>query len=208
MQIKSPNAEDDDSATMTKGIQYRLIPDTRDLMGARMLLTMDPADGEALKEGGSLSPEVAQAAVKKAMTEAPKFNSTFNEIPVFMIQQMRMVKQPTDGSQPDPENIDMEAQTMLPMYFNLGTMVTTWQQFTSGSEDAKNVEPAINLMDLFEIVDKMQEESEIDWRNVILIPSSNAPGGGPGGDGAASAGMQMDPAAAAGAAPAQTLGDI
>jgi len=199
VKIKSPNAEEsDETAELTQGVQYRLIPDTRDLMGARMLLTMDPKDGEALKQGGTLTPEVAQAAVRKAMTESPKFNSTYNEIPIFMIQQMRMVKQPKDGSTPTPETI-AEAQTMLPMYFNLATMVSTWQQFTAGSEEAKNVEPAINLMDLFEIVDKMQEESEIDWRNVLLIPPSNMSGERAVEDPVAS--MQ-----AAGAP--QTLGDI
>jgi len=44
---------------------------------------MDPEDGEKLKAGGSLTPEDAQAAIKKAMTDSPKFKETFNEVPVF-----------------------------------------------------------------------------------------------------------------------------
>jgi len=150
---------------MTTGVEYRLVPDTRDLMGARMLLTMDPEDGEKLKAGGSLTAEDAQAAIKKAMTESPKFKETFNEIPVFMIAQMRMQK-------PAEENAEEGDDQLLPMYFSLQNMVGTWQQFMSQMTDAsKNVEPAINLMDLHELVGKMQSESEIDFRNVLLIPS-------------------------------------
>ena len=83
-----------DSATVAdKGTQssvdYRLVPDTRDLIGARMLLTMEAKDGEELKKQGGMTQELAQKAIKKAMTESKKFNSTFNEIPIFMIQQVR-----------------------------------------------------------------------------------------------------------------------
>lgn len=167
VQLKAPGTEGE--GEVTKGVEYRLVPDTRDLMGARMLLTMDPEDGEKLKEGGSLTAEDAQAAIKKAMTESPKFKETFNEIPVFMIAQMRMQKEDKDG----------EKSQLLPMYFSLQNMVATWQQFTAQDPNAKGVEPAINLMDLHELVGKMQEESEIDFRNVLLIPSVPMGQGGP-----------------------------
>jgi len=161
--LKPPGGGDGE-AEISSGVEYRLVPDTRDLMGARMLLTMDPEDGEKLKAGGSLTAEDAQAAIKKAMTESPKFKETFNEIPVFMIAQMRMQK-------PAEEGADESDSQLLPMYFSLQNMVGTWQQFMSQAPDAKNVEPAINLMDLHELVGKMQNESEIDFRNVLLIPS-------------------------------------
>lgn len=52
----------------------RLVPDTRDLLGARMLLTMTPEDGEEMKNAGeTMTPELAQKAVEKAMTESPEF---------------------------------------------------------------------------------------------------------------------------------------
>jgi len=41
--LKAPGA---DEGTSTKGVEYRLVADTRDLLGARMLLTMTPEDGE------------------------------------------------------------------------------------------------------------------------------------------------------------------
>lgn len=191
VQLKAPGSEGE--GEKTKGVQYRLVPDTRDLMGARMLLTMDPADGEKLKNGGSLSPEDAQAAIKKAMTEAPKFKETFNEIPVFMIAQMRMQKQAAEGEEPSQ---------LLPMYFSLQNMVATWQQFMSQDPNASGVEPAINLMDLHELVAKMQEESEIDFRNVLLIPPVPMAQGGPE---TTQAPTEVDPMASMGG---DTLGDL
>jgi len=170
--LKAPGSEGEGEST--KGVEYRLVPDTRDLMGARMLLTMDPEDGEKLKAGGSLTPEDAQAAITKAMTESPKFKETFNEIPVFMIAQMRMQKQPAEG-----EEASDEGNQLLPMYFSLQNMVGTWQQFMAQAGELKDVEPAINLMDLHELVTKMQEESEIDFRNVLLIPPVPMGQGGP-----------------------------
>lgn len=103
------------------------------------------------------------------MTESPKFNATFNEIPVFMIAQMRMQKQSEKGDASGGG--DGEPITLLPMYFSLQNMVTTWQQFmTQAPSDVQNVEPAINLMSLHDLIDMMQKESEIDFRNVVLIP--------------------------------------
>mmetsp|Transcript_13148 Transcript_13148/g.15306 ORF Transcript_13148/g.15306 Transcript_13148/m.15306 type:complete len:352 (-) Transcript_13148:116-1171(-) len=187
--LKAPGSEGEGEATT--GVEYRLVPDTRDLMGARMLLTMDPSDSEKLKDGGSLTPEDAQAAIKKAMTESPKFKDTYNEIPVFMIAQMRMQKQAAEGE---------EAAQLLPMYFSLQNMVGTWQQFMSQDPNASGVEPAINLMDLHELVAKMQEESEIDFRNVLLIPPVPMGQGGP-----ESTVTEEDPMSSMGG---DTLGDL
>jgi hypothetical protein len=163
-----------------------------------MLLTMDPEEGEKLKAGNQMTPEVAQAAIKKAMTESPKFNATFNEIPVFMIAQMRMQKQVAEGESGEPI-------TLLPMYFSLQNMVGTWQQFMQQAPaDVKNVEPAINLMSLDDIVDMMQKESEIDFRNVVLVP----PVPSSEGVGASAAAAAQEPADAMAQMGGSTLGDI
>jgi hypothetical protein len=197
VKLKAPGSEG--AGEVTKGVQYRLVPDTRDLLGARMLLTMDPEDGETLKAGDSISPEKAEAVIKKAMTESPKFKETYNEIPVFMIAQMRMQKKPSaDASEEETVNL-------LPMYFNLQNMVGTWQQFMSqAGPDAQGVEPAINLMELHELVEKMMEESEIDFRNSLLIPGIPMAEGGPAQT-TAEVPSQEDQMAKMGGA---TLGDI
>eukprot|EP00566_Odontella_aurita_P015317 CAMPEP_0113566374 /NCGR_PEP_ID=MMETSP0015_2-20120614/22686_1 /TAXON_ID=2838 /ORGANISM="Odontella" /LENGTH=348 /DNA_ID=CAMNT_0000468653 /DNA_START=98 /DNA_END=1144 /DNA_ORIENTATION=- /assembly_acc=CAM_ASM_000160 len=174
VKLRAPGS--DDEGLSTKGVQYRLVPDTRDLMGARMLLTMDPADGERLKAGEEFTVEDAQKAVQKAMSDAPKFKQNYNEIPVFMIQQMRLQKQAGEDGAVDAT---AEPVNMLPMYFSLQNMVSTWQQFLGQAEGVKDVEPAINLLELHELVALMEKESEIDFRNTLLIPPVPMNPGGP-----------------------------
>lgn len=163
-----------------------------------MLLTMSPEDGEKLKAGETMTPEMAQKAVEKAMTESPKFKETFNEIPIFTIAQMRMQKQLSEGETGEPV-------TLLPMYFSLQNMVGTWQQFMSQSApELQGMEPAINLLSLHDLVDMMQKESEIDFRHVVLVPPvpETAPGQMPGPGAAAAGGSSSSPMGGA------TLGDI
>jgi Tic22-like family len=188
----------------TSGVEYRLVPDTRDLLGARMLLTMTPEDGEKLKESGGMTPELAQAAIAKAMTESPKFKTTFNEIPVFTIAQMRMQKQAESGGENGAASTT-EPVTLLPMYFSLQNMIGTWQQFMSQAPaDLKGVEPAINLMSLHDLVGLMEKESEIDWRHVVLVPPTSSGASSSSTDGGAATMSAVDPMASMGGA---TLGD-
>uniref|UniRef100_A0A7S2YP56 Uncharacterized protein n=2 Tax=Entomoneis paludosa TaxID=265537 RepID=A0A7S2YP56_9STRA len=194
--LKQPG-EEDGSGESTNNVEYRLVPDTRDLLGARMLLTMTPEDGEKLKESGGMTPEMAQAAIKKAMEESPKFKQTYNEIPVFTIAQMRMQKQAAEG------DADKEPVTLLPMYFSMQNMVGTWQEFMKQApSDIQGVEPAINLMSLHDLVNMMQKESEIDWRHVVLVPLAPSSSGESALSGATPA--AADPMAQMGGA---TLGD-
>mmetsp|Transcript_35983 Transcript_35983/g.61380 ORF Transcript_35983/g.61380 Transcript_35983/m.61380 type:complete len:368 (+) Transcript_35983:95-1198(+) len=205
IKLKQPGADDSEAEVLAGGnVEYRLVPDTRDLLGARMLLTMTPEDGEEMKKAGdSMTPELAQKAVEKAMTESPEFKENYNEVPVFLIAQMRMQKPASDEG--------AEAQTILPMYFSLQSMVTTWQQFMASQNDPelKDMEPAINVMNLHKLVEMMKEPSEIDFRSCLLLPP--IPTGPMGGPGAAAAGMGA-PAGAeaqmAGMGGGGTLGDI
>lgn len=190
----------EDSTTSPSDIDYRLVPSNRDILGARMLLTMDEKDSEALKAGGTPTHEMAKKIIEKAYNESTKFKSPFNEIPVFLIQQMRMQKK--------PDETDTEPVTILPMYFNLQDMVGIWQKFTSQSPDTANMEPAIQLMDLFELIDKAQTETEVDWRNVLLVPSAanQVTQETPGAEGIAQSPVDDSPG---GPGPgAQTLGDL
>ena len=82
-------------------------------------------------------------------------------------------------------------------------MVGTWQQFTAQDPNATGVEPAINLMDLHELVSKMQEECEIDFRNVLLIPP--VPMGQAGPESTSVSVEEVDPTAQMGG---ETLGDL
>mmetsp|Transcript_26661 Transcript_26661/g.30779 ORF Transcript_26661/g.30779 Transcript_26661/m.30779 type:complete len:353 (+) Transcript_26661:106-1164(+) len=191
---------DEGSAPSQSDIDYRLVPSNRDILGARMLLTMDEKDSEELKAGGTPTYEMTKKIIEKAYNESTKFKDPYNEIPVFLIQQMRMQKK--------PEENEVEPVTILPMYFNLQDMVGIWQKFTAQSPDTANMEPAIQLMDLFEILDKAQEETEVDWRNVLLVPSAanQISQGTPGAESIAQSPVDDSPG---GPGPgAQTLGDL
>ncbi|KAL3762977.1 hypothetical protein ACHAWU_001124 [Discostella pseudostelligera] len=201
VKLKQPGADDSEAEVLTgANIEYRLVPDTRDLLGARMLLTMTAEDGEEMKKAGdTMTPELAQKAVEKAMTESPEFKENYNEIPIFLIAQMRMQKPASQEGE--------EATTILPMYFSLQTMVATWQQFMASQNDPelKNMEPAINVMNLHKLVNMMKEPSEIDFRSCLLLPP--IPRAGPGA--AAEAGLQAGGAEAQmGMESGGTLGDI
>jgi hypothetical protein len=163
-----------------------------------MLLTMSPEDAEKVKAGETMTAEMAQKAVERAMNESPKFKATFNEIPVFTIAQMRMQKQLSEGETGEP-------LTLLPMYLSLQNMVGTWQQFMSQSTpEMQGLEPAINLLSLHDLIDMMLKESEIDFRHVVLVPPvPDVPGvmGSPNGG----SGTPANPMASMGGA---TLGDV
>ena len=123
-------------------------------MGARMLLTMGPEEEEQLMNASS--EKEAQEIMDRINDESPKFkSSSFNQIPVFMISQMRMQV----GDKGEQEKV-----AMVPMYLNNQDMVTTWQA------TGQQVEPSISLMELNEIVGMMGTECAFDFRNVMLIP--------------------------------------
>jgi len=204
IKLKQPGADDSEAETLTGGkVDYRLVPDTRDLLGARMLLTMTAEDGEEMKKAGdTMTPELAQKAVEKAMTESPEFKENYNEIPVFLIAQMRMQKPTEEGSGKEPKSI-------LPMYFSLQTMVGTWQQFMGAQNDPelKDMEPAINVLNLHKLVEMMKEPSEIDFRSCLLLPPIPAGStGGPVGGPTAGMGTPADATQMGGGG--GTLGDI
>ena len=179
--VKLVGSEDkvDDVATAS-AVDYRLVPDTRDLIGARMLLTMTSKDGEELQKSGKMTDEIAQKAIKRAMTESKKFNSTYNEVPVFLIQQMRVQAKPSSG---DKKGKQVQ---LLPMYMSLSDMVGVWQEFAAVDPKAKAAEPAIHLMDLDELVTNMLAGGEVDFRSIVLIGATGkdpkkpvAPGSAP-----------------------------
>ena len=111
IKLKQPGADDSEAEILAgQSVQYRLVPDTRDLLGARMLLTMTPEDGEEMKNAGdTMTPELAQKAVEKAMTESPEFKENYNEIPIFLIAQMRMQK-PASEDVENPANVLLVAE--------------------------------------------------------------------------------------------------
>jgi hypothetical protein len=148
------------AATQASAVDYRLVPDTRDLIGARMLVNMDEEDGAAIRAKGKMTEELAQKALAKAMKNSPMFNSTYGNVPLFMIQQMRIQTAAKQGGAP--------AKMMLPLYFSLADMVSVWQRFAAADKSAGKTEPAIHVMDLDQLVKNMMQGGEVDFKTVLL----------------------------------------
>lgn len=108
--------------TSDEKVEYRLVPDYRDVNGARDLLSQSPEAKEALEKSGA-------------------FSSAYGDVPVFMDLQIRMEEQQNDGSTVEK----------FPMYLALQDMVETCQQFLdaqSGTyEAAINVAQLKNLVE-------------------------------------------------------------
>ena len=131
--------------TSDEHVEYRLVPDYRDLNGARDLLSQSPEAKEALEKSGA-------------------FSSAYGDVPVFMDLQIRMEQQNEDG------NGTVE---MFPMYLALQDMVETCQQFLD--EQSGTYEAAINVAQLKSLVEQMQQPSTVDYRKAVLIPPTPMP---------------------------------
>jgi Tic22-like family len=150
--------------TTTIRVETRLVPDTRDVMYARILLTVNPDEAGKIKESARMTAEMVQ----RALLEAPKFNTTYNEIPLFAIDKMMMLTLPPkqEGKAAASEE---EPVALFPVYFSLQNMIAAWRE----SMKQGGVEPPLTLMSLSEIVEEMSKESPTDWRSVVLVPIFN-----------------------------------
>eukprot|EP00581_Thalassiosira_minuscula_P013657 CAMPEP_0183727230 /NCGR_PEP_ID=MMETSP0737-20130205/25174_1 /TAXON_ID=385413 /ORGANISM="Thalassiosira miniscula, Strain CCMP1093" /LENGTH=389 /DNA_ID=CAMNT_0025958813 /DNA_START=37 /DNA_END=1203 /DNA_ORIENTATION=+ len=151
---------------VTKPIQFRLVPNMKDLMGARILTGLKPGDVESLKEAvEEPNPPKALSIIQNAVnSETTKFNSPFNEIPVFAIAQMRVRQKDDQGN--------ATGKAMLPMHLSTKTMSDTWNQFVHTSPQFEDAEATLQLIELHKMVEMMQNESDFDFRNVVFIMPS------------------------------------
>lgn len=113
-------------------VEYRLVPDSKELAGARQLLDPDGADPTLFQEA-------------------------YNAIPIFVDQSLRV------------EGADGEKK--FPMYFSLQDLLESCQQ----AGTSNGYEAAVNVADFCNLVEQMQEESENDFRNVVLVPPTILP---------------------------------
>lgn len=129
-------------------VEYRLVPDARDLLAARSLLTIDIDDDDS--------------TLTKAMTESPRFNALSNEIPLFCINNM-----PPTGQNEHVKKMLNDMVSSNYMFFSSQNMLHSMKQI-QGDEVSEN-----KLQSLHEVVSNMMsEESPVDFRNVVLVPPS------------------------------------
>mmetsp|Transcript_27187 Transcript_27187/g.65370 ORF Transcript_27187/g.65370 Transcript_27187/m.65370 type:complete len:401 (+) Transcript_27187:140-1342(+) len=151
---------------VTKAVHFRLVPNMKDLMGARILTGLKPGDVEELKDAvEEPNPPKALSIIQNAAESASSsFNIPFNKIPVFAIAQMRVRKRDEQGN-PMGEN-------MMPFHLSTKTMSDTWNEFVHHSPQFRHTEATLQLIELHKMVEMMQSDSDFDFRNCVFIAPS------------------------------------
>lgn len=157
--------DDNKKTTSTKPVQFRLVPNSKDLMGARILTGLKPGDVDNLKDAIE-TPDAPKAVsiIQSAANEASGFTHAFNEIPCFAIAQMRVRKK--------NENGEPVGEPMLPFHLSTKTMSDTWSEFTLHSPQFEEAEATLQLVELHKMIEMMQNESDFDFRNIVFIVPS------------------------------------
>jgi hypothetical protein len=151
------------SEEITKAVHFRLVPNAKDLMGARVLTGLTPVDVEQLKDAVmEPNPPKALSILQNAANSAAcSFKSPFDEIPVFAIAQMRVQKKDDQGN--------AMGNNMMPFHFSTKTMNDTWQEFLNHSPQFQDAEATLQLIELHKMIEMMQSESDFDFRNIVFI---------------------------------------
>mmetsp|Transcript_21353 Transcript_21353/g.44959 ORF Transcript_21353/g.44959 Transcript_21353/m.44959 type:complete len:334 (+) Transcript_21353:209-1210(+) len=123
-----------------EGIEYRLLPDPEDLIGAQNLLR------EQQKQSKKIDVRIQDL-----------FQKPFNEIPVFVDQFLRVTV-------PD----DNDKRGRVPLYFGLKDLMDTVNQAIKGSSG--EYQAAMSAVDLGDLIDEMMQESANDYRIAVLVP--------------------------------------
>jgi hypothetical protein len=158
---------DPNAPTVFKQVQMRLVPEIRDLVGARLLQGLDPNDVPRLQDAiESGDQDAARALIQTATEKSEEFREPFNKIPVFMVSQLRMQKKDPNGG----DGYEAGSVQKFPMFLSPKTMLHVYQSFMKNTPGAENLQPTLQLGELHKIVEMMQHESEMDFRNVVLLP--------------------------------------
>lgn len=143
-----------------KDVEYRLVPDPRDLISARTLLTLDPDESKVETIEDS-------AFVEKVMNSTSQFSKLYNGVPLFCVDNMPLANQ-----KEDVKRFLNQMVSSSYMYFssqNMFDVLDETKQQNGESED--------DLTSLQKLVEQMQTESTVDFRNVVLVPPAPVTGG-------------------------------
>lgn len=157
----APGGNDDDE--VTRRVIFRLVPNAKDLMGARILTGLKPGDVERLKDAVEEPNHVKALSIIQgaANSGSSSFDSPYDQIPVFTIAQMRVRKKDDDGNS--------VGEHMMPFHFSTKTMSETWTEFVNRSPQFHDAEATLQLIELHTMIGMMQSESDFDFRNVVFI---------------------------------------
>lgn len=128
-----------------EGIEYRLLPEPEDLIGAQNLLK------EQQKQMKQNNPKTNEL-----------FKASFNQIPIFVDQFLRVTAAaPSDGA-------DDDNRERVPMYFSLKDLMGTVNQAIKSSSG--EYQAAMSAIDLSDLIEEMMKDNANDYRRAIFVP--------------------------------------
>ena len=133
-----------DPEQQSQGVEYRLLPDPENLIGAQNLLR------EQQKQ--------SKAPANEKLNNL--FKSPFNEIPIFVDQFLRVTASESDG----------DTREKVPMYIGLKDLMATCNQAIKASSG--EYQAAMSAIDLRDLIDEMTKEegNPNDYRRAIMVP--------------------------------------
>ncbi len=133
-----------DPEQKSQGVEYRLLPDPENLIGAQNLL----------REQQKQSKAPGNEKINNL------FKSPFNEIPIFVDQFLRVTTSESNG----------DTREKVPMYISLKDLMNTCNQAIKASSG--EYQAAMSAIDLRDLIDDMTKEggNANDYRRAILVP--------------------------------------
>jgi hypothetical protein len=137
-----------DPEQASQGIEYRLLPEPDDLIGAQNLLNQ-----QQKQPGAKPNPRANQL-----------FRSPYNEIPIFVDQFLRVTA--SDGK---------TTEEKVPLYIGLKDLMETCNQAIKAS--GGEYQAAMSAIDLRDLIDEMTQKTGTpnDYRKAILVPPTPDP---------------------------------
>ena len=135
--------DDQQNQEQRKKVIFRLVPDSRNLLGAKLLTNLKPEESKELMLAiQSNQPEKALEIIQPVLTMPPSptkpFSQPYNQIPFFYIPSMRaktttVVDGHVENQQPNGKannkNADDGDDGKLPMFLGAKNMIETYMRF-------------------------------------------------------------------------------
>lgn len=186
---------DDEPPKVKRRVNFRLVAGARDFFLAKLLTSLSPEQAEQLRIAVQEdSKDVARDIVQKAVSTTDgknknggktDFASPLDQIPLFVMPQMRVRVQKEEGAGSDgffqgPVADYSSSQSLLPVFLSSKDMVGAYlgtQKPKDGTElstlaglsSPSQNQPIIQLIELHELVKLMQEDSDFDYRSMVLF---------------------------------------
>ena len=163
---------DDGGGGGDEGVDFRLVADSDELLRARFLLTITDKDLRGLGEGEDLTAEAGRRLLQKAGSKPAKFRGEFNDIPVFVVPQLRLRRSRPAWvlRAPFARGGRREEGDYLPVYFCMDDLAAAVGQVA----EFEGASPGTCVMDLRELLTQLgrkQDSVGFDPRRFVFVPA-------------------------------------